>query len=127
MLGIFEAEEQEFINFIEKYSKIYSSKEYLRRFNIYRDNKAYIRIHNSLQKDWILAENKFSDLTLDEFSAIYHTYIDYQIPQNYDILDYSCTPDAVDWREKGAVTDVKDQGMCGSCWAFSAIGSIEGA
>jgi len=121
-----------FTNFIKKFDKAYAHDDFFSRYNIFKVNFDKIRIHNKMNSSYSMAVNEFADLTFSEFHARYtgynHIRNDYVRAQN--VAPYvagAAVPTAVDWRTKNAVTDVKDQGQCGSCWAFSTTGSVEGA
>lgn len=116
-----------FYEFKETCNKTYSSlnESFYRRAVFYK-NLDYINSHNNLNKSYNLEMNCFGDLTFSEFSNQRLMRPIRVKSNNTKPLSNSSLPPSVDWRSMGAVTNVKDQGQCGSCWAFSAIGSIEG-
>ena len=108
---------------------MYSNKTIERyRFNIWQGNKKYVKMHNWYRAQcFTLALNEFADLTTAEFAKLY-TGFTLGNRSNTSIFDFSSNPlpISVDWRTKGYVTPVQNQGACGFCWAFSAAGSLEG-
>ncbi|CAG9333163.1 unnamed protein product [Blepharisma stoltei] len=121
-------EEEEFKLFISNYNKVYTANEYLKRLQVFRDNLIFIRMQNQIENDWVLGVNQFTDLTRDEFKAMYtpNKFIRSERRQEQEFSSVQALPTFVDWRQQGAVTPVKNQGACGSCWAFSTTGAVEG-
>lgn len=117
--------------------KYETDEEAKKRLSVWKDNHDFITEHNSQlpKPSYTLGHNSFSDLTLDEFHENFklgrHSPGVLAPRKNRVAVataaDSTDLPKQANWVTKGAVTAVKNQGMCGSCWAFSAVGAIEGA
>jgi len=121
----------QFAKFQVANNKTYSRAEYSHRYNVFKTNYAMISEHNAAGKTWSLAVNEYADLSWDEFRAQKLGYKPVSvegIPRiTVSLNGLVSVPNSVDWRAKNAVTPVKNQGQCGSCWSFSTTGSVEGA
>ncbi len=126
-----------------QFAKAYEGAEHAAKFAVFQANVELIKAHNKLyeagEETFHMAVNQFADLTSTEFAKMVNGYRadlrDHNLKTGANnTVGLKCThrnitvvPESVDWRTKGAVTEVKNQGQCGSCWAFSTTGAIEGA
>merc|ERR1712055_585036 len=124
--------DSEWEQFKLKYGKnMLTGQEHDIRKSIFAANLKFIENHNAEHAlglhTFTVGVNQFADLTNEEFVKQFTGFAAADGLPETSVDVAGDLPDSIDWRELGAVTPVKNQGQCGSCWAFSTTGTIEGA
>ncbi|KAG6779894.1 hypothetical protein NC652_012017 [Populus alba x Populus x berolinensis] len=120
-----------FESWISRHGKAYNSlEEKLHRFEVFKENLKHIDQRNKEVTSYWLGLNEFADLSHEEFKSkflgLHPEFPRKKSSEDFSYRDVVDLPKSIDWRKKGAVTPVKNQGSCGSCWAFSTVAAVEG-
>jgi len=120
--------QQQFTAFMHKYGKTYAHDEFQHRYKVFKTNVDFINSFDAQSRGFTVAMNHMGDLTNEEYKR---AFLGLKVPAGYvhvgrKSANTTAPPASFDWRTKGAVTPIKNQEQCGSCWAFSTTGSTEG-
>jgi cathepsin H len=124
---------EHFEAFLTEHKRSYAGAEYFTRLDIFAENLRLIEESNAdASTEFTLEINAFADETWEEFQSKYLMAQDPQAKCSAtgsgplkEQLKHEHEPKSQDWREKGIVSPVKNQGHCGSCWTFSTTGALE--